>query len=338
MSTSAPVFAVFRTSCWPRRLARCSHDAITSPMRMSRSLAAPILRHRMLLNFHAESDKLRQDDILKRDFRARSRFRRDRFSQWMLQRFLDPSILASISGLELIAKTVVDGFVSGLHRSPDFGFSQEFAEYRAYAEGDDLRHVDWNVFARTERMYLKRYRGETNTQLTILLDASASMAYGSHTVNKLDYARFLTASIAYLSSQQRDAAGIVVFDDEIRNYVPPSSRQGQFARILHAIEQANPGTRTDFAKPFFHCQNFLHRRGIIVVVSDFYEDPEVGGQNHGADAVPRQRNCPVSCAGPTGDPAEDQGSALVLDMETGDDDGSDARLRANEYRPRLTRT
>ena len=97
----------------------------------------------------------------------------------MLQRFLDPATLASISGLDLIAKTVVDGFVAGLHRSPDFGFSQEFAEYRAYAEGDDLRHVDWNVFARTDRCFLKRYRGETNTQLLILLDTSASMSYAS---------------------------------------------------------------------------------------------------------------------------------------------------------------
>src|SRR3954452_20300403 len=97
----------------------------------------------------------------------------------MLQRYLDPSVLSSISGLELIAKTVVDGFIAGLHRSPDFGFSQEFAEYRMYSIGDDLRHVDWNVFARTERPYLKRYRGETNTQLTELLDTSASMSYGS---------------------------------------------------------------------------------------------------------------------------------------------------------------
>src|SRR6476659_5796815 len=103
----------------------------------------------------------------------------------MLQRYLNPSVLASISGLELVAKTVVDGFVSGLHRSPDFGFSQEFAEYRAYSEGDDLRHVDWNVFARTDRCYLKRYRGETNTQLLILLDTSASMGYPSQKVNKL---------------------------------------------------------------------------------------------------------------------------------------------------------
>src|SRR3981081_795253 len=107
----------------------------------------------------------------------------------MLQRFLDPATLASISSLDLVAKTVVDGFVAGMHRSPDFGFSQEFAEYRAYTEGDDLRHVDWNVFARTERAYLKRYRGETNSQLTMLLDVSNSMAFGSHSVNKLDYAR-----------------------------------------------------------------------------------------------------------------------------------------------------
>src|ERR1700716_2459192 len=106
----------------------------------------------------------------------------------MSQRFLDPHVLTGNSGLDLIAKTVVDGFVAGLHRSPDFGFSQEFAEYRAYTPGDDLRHVDWNVFARTERCYLKRYRGETNTQLLILLDASNSMKFSSHSVNKMDYA------------------------------------------------------------------------------------------------------------------------------------------------------
>src|SRR5450759_3271444 len=101
----------------------------------------------------------------------------------MLQRFLDPAVLAGISDLGLVAKTVVDGFIAGLHRSPDFGFSQEFAEYRAYNPGDDLRHVDWNVFARTERMYLKRYRGETNCQVTILLDASRSMKFGSHRID-----------------------------------------------------------------------------------------------------------------------------------------------------------
>jgi uncharacterized protein (DUF58 family) len=177
--------------------------------------------------------------------------------------------------LDLIAKTVVDGFVAGLHRSPDFGFSQEFAEYRAYAQGDDLRHVDWNVFARTGRCYLKRYRGETNTRLLVLLDTSASMGYGSHAVNKLDYARFLAASLCYLANVQRDAAGLIVFDEEVSNYVAPSTRQGQLFRLLHAIEQAHTGTRTDFTKPFVHFQNFLHRRGMVVVISDFYEDPAV---------------------------------------------------------------
>jgi uncharacterized protein (DUF58 family) len=192
----------------------------------------------------------------------------------MLQRFLDPATLASISGLDLVAKTVVDGFVAGLHRSPDYGFSQEFAEYRAYAEGDDLRHVDWNVFARTDKCFLKRYRGETNTQLLILLDTSKSMAYGSHSVTKLDYARFVAASLAYMANGQRDAAGLIVFDEDVVNYIAPSTRQGQLFRMLHAIEKAEPGTRTDFVKPFIHFQNFLHRRGVVVVLSDFYEQPD----------------------------------------------------------------
>src|ERR1700728_2918533 len=113
----------------------------------------------------------------------------------MVQRFLDPTVLTSISNLELVAKTVVEGFIAGLHRSPNFGFSQEFAEYRAYAPGDDLRHIDWNVFARTERAYLKRYRGETNTLLTVFLDASNSMNYSSHSVTKMNYARFVAASL-----------------------------------------------------------------------------------------------------------------------------------------------
>ena len=190
------------------------------------------------------------------------------------QRFLDPATLAGLSGLDLVAKTVVDGFVSGLHRSPDFGFSQEFAEYRAYTPGDDLRHVDWNVFARTDRCYLKRYRGETNTQLLILLDTSASMSFGSRRVNKLDYARFVAASLCYLAHEQRDAAGLIVFDEDVVNYVAPSTRQGQLFRLLHAIEKAETGTRTDFTKPFAHFQNFLKRRGMVVVLSDFYEQPE----------------------------------------------------------------
>lgn len=192
-----------------------------------------------------------------------------------MERFLDPSVLASISGLDLVAKTVVDGFVSGLHRSPNFGFSQEFAEYRAYTPGDDLRYVDWNVFARTERCYLKRYRGETNTLLTVLLDASNSMSYSSHRVSKMDYARFTAAALFYLTTQiQHDAAGLIVFDDELRNYVRPSTRHGQLYRLLSDLERAEPRARTDFSKPIHHFQGLLRRRGIIVFISDFYELPD----------------------------------------------------------------
>ena len=193
----------------------------------------------------------------------------------MLQRFLNPSILAGISGLDLVAKTVVDGFVAGMHRSPDFGFSQEFAEYCAYTRGDDLRHVDWNVYARTERMYLKRFFGETNSLLTILLDASNSMQFGSHGVNKMDYARYLAASLFYLAiHDQRDAAGLLVFDDEIRNYVRPSTRTGQLHRLLAGLEQAEARARTDFAKPMRYFMELLRRRGIVLIVSDFWDSPE----------------------------------------------------------------
>ncbi len=192
----------------------------------------------------------------------------------MLQRFLDPAVLAGLSSLDLIAKTVVDGFISGLHKSPDFGFSQEFAEYRAYNPGDDLRHVDWNVFARTERMYLKRYRGETNCQVNVLLDTSGSMKYGSRGVEKLEYAKFLAASVLYLAHLQRDAAGLVVFDDQVRNFVQPSTRQGQMHRLLHGVEEAQAGKRTDLVPPFAHLMDFLRRRGMVVVISDFWEAPE----------------------------------------------------------------
>ncbi len=253
----------------------------------------------------------------------------------MLQRFLDPATLASIAGLDLVAKTVVDGFMAGLHRSPDFGFSQEFAEYRAYTQGDDLRHVDWNVFARTERCYLRRYRGETNTQLTVLLDTSASMTFGSHAVNKLDYARYMAASLCYLANAQRDAAGLIVFDEDVRNYVAPSTRHGQLHRLLHAIEQAAPGMRTDFGKPFVHFRNFLHRRGLVVILSDFYEQPETVVHTieplrfHGNDVVLFHVLDPEEIAPEFRDPR------ILVDMESG------ARLEVSpeyartEYRRRI---
>ena len=246
-----------------RRRYHVTYDDITS-------VALPVLRHRILLNFHAESERIDTDEILNRLMASCAAAKGE-----LMQRFLDPAVLAGISSLDLLAKTVVDGFVAGLHRSPDFGFSQEFAEYRAYVPGDDLRHVDWNLFARTERCYLKRYRGETNSQLVVLLDASNSMQYTSGPPKKMDYARFIAASLFYLAIRnQRDAAGLIVFDDEVREYVRPSTRQGQLARLFAGLEQAEPRARTDFGKPLRHFQELLHRRGIAIVISDFYEEPE----------------------------------------------------------------
>jgi uncharacterized protein (DUF58 family) len=234
-----------------------------------------------------------------------------------MQRFLDPNVLAGIASLDLVAKTVVDGFVAGLHRSPDFGFSQEFAEYRAYTPGDDLRHVDWNLFARTERCYLKRYRGETNSQLTVLLDASNSMQYTSGPPRKMDYARYLAASLFYLAiHNQRDAAGLIVFDNEVREYIKPSTRPGQLARLFAALDQAEPRAVTNFIKPFKHLQTHRHRRGIAIVISDFYEEPETIVPTiaqlrfHGNDVVlfhilDPQEVLPVL-----------NGSAILIDLET----------------------
>lgn len=189
-------------------------------------------------------------------------------------RLLDPAVLAQISSLDLVAKTIVEGFVAGLHRSPDFGFSQEFAEYRSYTPGDDLRHIDWNVFARTERMYLKRYRGETNTQVMVLLDASASMGYGSGAVRKIDYAKYLAAALVYLAHLQRDGAGLIAFHDQVANFIPPSGRQGQLLRLLHGIDNVQLGRRTDFDRPFMELQHFLKRRGVTILISDFFEKAE----------------------------------------------------------------
>lgn len=251
-------------------------------------------------------------------------------------RFLDPRVLAQISRLDLVAKTVVDGFVAGLHRSPDFGFSQEFAEYRAYVPGDDLRHVDWNVFARTERTYLKRYRGETNTELTVLLDASGSMGFTGTGVSKFEYARYLAAALVYLAHLQRDAAGLVVFHDEVARFSPPSSRQGQLMRLLHGIDTAALGRRTVFERPFFELQRVLRRRGLIVVLSDFFEEPARIVRTieplrfHGTDLVLFHLLDPEELAPSLGQPA------VFVDMETEEALEVSPDYARNEYRARIS--
>ena len=190
-------------------------------------------------------------------------------------RLLPPETLAGLANLELIARTAVEGVLTGMHRSPHFGFSQEFKEYRAYAEGDDPRHVDWNVYARTDRTYIKRFEGETNTRLMLLLDASASMGYGSHSVSKLQYAKFLAAAFAYLASRQQDPVGLIVFDEKIREHRPATSRSGGLHSLIHAIDNVQPGGGTDLAGCFRSVREHVRKRGLVVVISDLYCDPEL---------------------------------------------------------------
>ena len=188
---------------------------------------------------------------------------------------LSPAVLASLSNLELVARTAVHGFLTGLHRSPQFGFSQEFREYRAYAEGDDPRFVDWNVYARTDRTYIRRFEGETNTQLMLLLDASASMGYTSPraSVDKMLYAKFLAAALAYLGARQHDPVGLIVFDERVRLSRPATSRTGSLQSLIHAIDGVTTSGGTSIAGSFDAFREHLSRRSLVVLISDLYCEP-----------------------------------------------------------------
>jgi uncharacterized protein (DUF58 family) len=187
-------------------------------------------------------------------------------------RLLTPDVLASLANLELVARTAVHGFLTGLHRSPNFGFSQEFREYRAYVEGDDPRFVDWNVYARTDRTYIRRFEGETNTRLMILLDASASMGYGSAqaAVNKIGYAKFLAAALAYLGARQHDPVGLIVFDERVRAARTATSRTGSLQALIHAIDTVETGGGTQLVSSFENFREHLARRSLVVLISDLY--------------------------------------------------------------------
>src|SRR5215469_10779051 len=189
-------------------------------------------------------------------------------------RFIDPKVLIKIQNLELVARTVVEGFVQGLHRSPYMGFSVDFAAYRPYMPGDEIRRIDWNVYARSDRLYVKLFEGETNTQVLVLLDISGSMNYGSGDIKKIDYARILAACLTYFAHHQRDGVGLLKFDTEIRTHVPSSRRRGQLLTILSEIDRIQPSEQTEFRKPLRFLADYLTRRGLIVLISDLYDEPD----------------------------------------------------------------
>ena len=188
---------------------------------------------------------------------------------------LDPALLNAISDLELVARVTVDGTVSGLHRSPFHGYSAEFSQYRHYLPGDDLKYVDWKLFARTDRIYTKQYRETTNVLAQVAVDASGSMAYqGNSPVSKLAYARLLAAALAHLVSQQGDAVGLVTFDDELRTYLPPRGGRLHLRRILVSLSKLEASGGTACGTGLRRAIDLLKRRGLLILVSDLYDDGE----------------------------------------------------------------
>src|SRR3569832_550947 len=190
-------------------------------------------------------------------------------------RYLDPELLARVGSLELLTRTVVEGFMSGLHRSPFSGFSTEFTEYRQYNPGDDLRYLDWRLLARTDRYFIKKYRADTNTQCHLLIDTSASMNYAhASQITKLQNAQFLAASLAYLLNRQQDAVGLVGFADKIHTHVPARNRTGHMRTIFGNLSLLEAGGETHLAESLHQLAEILSRRGIVVIISDFYDQSE----------------------------------------------------------------
>ena len=197
-------------------------------------------------------------------------------------RLLDPDALAKIHRLELLARGVVEGFVSGRHKSPYKGFSVEFAEHRQYVPGDDTRDLDWRVYGKSDRYYIKQYIEETNLRSVILLDASGSMRYtgqqaarhDGRVLSKFEYGQFLAASLAHLMIHQQDAVGLVTFDTQIRRYIPSRARVSHLRGILQELSETIPGEETALAPIFHDIAERLHRRGLVIVISDLFDDPE----------------------------------------------------------------
>ncbi|MCX7785077.1 MAG: DUF58 domain-containing protein [candidate division WOR-3 bacterium] len=190
------------------------------------------------------------------------------------QRYLIPEVLAKLKRIDLKARLVVEGFLTGLHRSPYKGFSCEFAEYRPYMPGDELKRIDWKIYAKTDRFFVKEYEEETNLKGYLLLDASGSMSYTSGKISKLEYAEYLAASLGYLLIKQRDSVGLAVFTAQLDKYIPPRSAPAHLSSLLKAIEQVKPGGDTNLANTFHQLAEKIHRRGLVIIFSDLFDDKE----------------------------------------------------------------
>jgi uncharacterized protein (DUF58 family) len=192
-----------------------------------------------------------------------------------LSRYLDPKTLTKLGSLDLTARLIVEGYISGQHRSPYHGFSVEFAQHREYSPGDDLKHLDWKVFGKSDRFYVKQYEEETNLRSYILLDTSESMKYASPgNISKLEYACFVAASLSYLLIRQQDSVGMVLFDNKIKKFIPSSASPAHLRLLLHELTQIVPEERTETGTIFHDLAERIKRKGLVVILSDLFDDPE----------------------------------------------------------------
>lgn len=199
------------------------------------------------------------------------------------RKFLDPNTISKLSRLDLKARLVVEGFIAGLHRSPYHGFSVEYAEHRQYMPGDPIKHIDWKVFAKSDRFYIKEYEEETNLKSYIFLDVSASMGYASDGISKLEYGKYLAASLAYLMLSQQDSVGLVLYDEKVRQYIPPRAVGSQLHTILQQLHRAGAEAGTSSRTTFHTLAERIKRRGLIIIISDLLEeDPDdvISGIRH----------------------------------------------------------
>lgn len=188
-------------------------------------------------------------------------------------KYLDPATIARLDNMALRARLVVEGFILGLHKSPYHGFSVEFAEHRPYNPGDEIRHIDWKLYGKTDRYYIKQFEEETNLKSYILLDKSGSMQYSSTAISKLEYASYLAAALAYLMLKQQDAVSLTLFDDRVRTYLPPIAKQGHLNLLLGALEKVQAGAETRIAPQLHELAEKLKKRGLIVLISDLLDEP-----------------------------------------------------------------
>ncbi|MCY3022561.1 MAG: DUF58 domain-containing protein [Planctomycetota bacterium] len=192
-----------------------------------------------------------------------------------LSRYLDPKTLTKIGNLDLKARLIVEGYISGHHKSPYHGFSVEFAEHREYSPGDDLKHLDWKVYGKSDRFYIKQYEEETNLRSYILMDTSESMKYASPgNISKLEYASYIAASLAYLLIRQQDSVGMVLFDNKVKKFVPASASPAHLRVLLHELSQIVPEEKTDTGSIFHDLAERIKRKGLVVILSDLFDDPE----------------------------------------------------------------